>query len=295
MARFASVEDVDLESAQVDLRFEFGPERPAARRLEYRARFTGDTSPEKIHRMMSLVEKGCHTTNTIHAEVPVTAALVVNDEDLGTELGDEDGNASESHSQDLTDWGEYDIEGTVRILETYWREGTSEGFTLHADETKARGGQGKAMSPIRNFMMGTAFGIGNQAVRSAELLEMSLDTLEIDVETAYDARPKMLLGDLYAGALWFSYKLKIQSKDSRATIRRWFEHVHWNARTLDTVRRPVPVVPQVVLNGVDIGFELPDLPSPEPTREMWRGAQLSDGAFAYDSVTQPRSDSGDAM
>src|SRR5687767_3716997 len=101
MARFASLDDIDLDSAQVDLRFEFGPGRPAATKLEYRASFTGETTPEKIDRMMSLVEKGCHTTNTIHTEVPVAGDLILNGEELERSFGSDLREAPESFSTDL--------------------------------------------------------------------------------------------------------------------------------------------------------------------------------------------------
>jgi len=157
--------------------------------------------------------------------------------------------------------------------------GESEGFTVNADETSARGGTSKAPSPLLHFMMGSGFGIGVQAVRSAAEIGFKLDNFEIDVETAYDGRGKMMLGDLYVGGLWFKYWLNVHSPEKPSRAVEFLNHVERNCLTTDILRRPVALVPHVMVNGKDINYTLPTQPSPEAVRRE-RGFEAEESVFA---------------
>jgi len=276
VTRYASVLDTILNSAGVDLRFTFGSEQPGASSLEYWARFKTDEDEGRIRELMTLLEKGCHTTNTIRAAVPVIPHLRLNGKEIPyTSIGEpRDPGVGQSHSLET-----FTLDASVRIIDTYWREGTSEGHRVNADETSRRGGTSKAPSPLLHFMMGAGFGIGSQAIRSAGDIGFQLDHFEIDFETAYDTRGKMMLGDFYTGQIWFKYWLDVQSPEPPMRAVEFLNHLERYCPTTHTLRRPVKLIPHVLVNGREISYSLPELSSPEALLQE-RGFEADEGVFA---------------
>ncbi len=276
VTRYASVLDTILDNAELDLRFTFERERPEATSLEYWARFKTEATEERISELMTLLEKGCHTTNTIRAAVPVIPHLRLNGKEISyTPIGvPPDTGDVPSRSGDT-----FTIDATVRLIDTYWREGTSEGLTVNADETLGRGGTSKAPSPLLHFMMGTGFGIGHQAVLSAEQLGFQLDHFEIDVETAYDTRGKMMLGNFYTGQIWFKYWLDMHCPEPPARAVEFLNHLERKCRTTATLNRVVKLIPHVTVNGREIDYTLPELAPPEALRAE-RGFKAAEAVFA---------------
>ncbi len=269
VTRYASALDIDLSSVQINLRFDFAREISSANHLEYWAHFGTSAPDERIREIMTWVERGCHTTNTIRAAVPVIPHVRLNGEEFpSTPI--ETYSVYREVSADRS--SAFTVDAAVRIIDTYWREGTSGGFTVHADEALVRGGTGKAPTPLDYFMMGTGFGIGTQAVMSAKAIGFQLDHFEIDVETAYDTRGKHRLGDLFVGQLWFKYWLNIHSSETPSRARQLIDHVERHGRTTNTLRHPVRLIPHVIVNERDIGFSLPKQPAPEDVRAE-RGVQ----------------------
>ncbi len=263
VTRYASALDIELSSAEINLRFDFTRDLSAANYLEYWARFGTNEPDERIHEVMTRVEKGCHTTNTIRAAVPVIPHFRLNGEELPyTPTG-----MPPIHSETPPDRPEaFTIDASIRIIETYWREGSSEGFTVNADEALVRGGTGKALGPLGHFLVGTGFGIGTQAVMSAKAIGFHLDHFEIDVETAYDLRGKHMLGDLYVGQIWFQYWLNIHSPEPPSRALQLIDHLERHCRTTNTLRHPVRLIPHVIVNEREIEFSLPEQPAPEVVR-----------------------------
>ena len=93
-----------------------------------------------------------------------------------------------------------------------------------------------------------------------------LDHYTIDVETAYDQRGKAMLGDFYVGQMWFKYWLNAQSAEPPARIVSLLDDVERQCRSIDTLRRPVSLVPHVIVNGEELALSLPALPRPETIR-----------------------------
>jgi len=276
VTRYASVLDTILNSAEVDLRFTFGSEHPGADSLEYWARFKTDEDEGRIRELMTLLEKGCHTTNTIRGAVPVIPHLRLNGKEIPyTPIGVPPGpEALQNPSLEKST-----TDASVRIIDTYWREGTSEGHRVNADETSRRGGTSEAPSPLLHFMMGTGFGIGSQAVRSAQQIGIQMNHFAIDIETAYDTRGKMMLGDFYTGQIWFKYWLDMQSPESPSRAVEFLNHLERYCPTTHTLRWPVKLIPHVLVNGREISYRLPELSSPEALLQE-RGFEADEGVFA---------------
>ncbi len=270
VTRYASLLDINLIFAELDLRFGFGGERPAANYLECWARFRTDEPSERILEMINRVDKGCHSTNTIRADVPIIPHLCLNGEELPY-------TPSGLPPEALAGLDTFAIDASLRIIDTYFWEGTSEGFTVNTDETSGRGGTSKAPAPLLYFLMGTGFDIGNQAIRSAAAIGFQLDHFSIDVQAVYDMRGKQA-SNLYVGQIWFKYCLNLESPELPDRALQLIDHVDRNCRATDTLRRPVPHIPHVVVNGQEIQYSLPALSSPEVVRAE-RGLEVDETVF----------------
>jgi len=90
LARYASQLDVEIEDAEMDIRMSYDTRgkllladiSPQCQELTYVWKVKSPAPPEKVQEMVRLIEKGCHTINTIRNPVPVSGKLVLNDQQL---------------------------------------------------------------------------------------------------------------------------------------------------------------------------------------------------------------------
>lgn len=90
LARYASQLDVEIEDAEMDIRMSYDTRgkllladvSPQCQELTYVLKVKSPAAPEKVQEMVKLIEKGCHTINTIRNPVPVAGKLVLNDQEL---------------------------------------------------------------------------------------------------------------------------------------------------------------------------------------------------------------------
>jgi uncharacterized OsmC-like protein len=90
MARFAKKLDVSVDDAEMDLRMTYDlrvKKRPsdfstAAQDLAYLLKLKSSAPAEKVLRVASLTDKGCHTVNSMRKRVPVTGKLLLNDKEF---------------------------------------------------------------------------------------------------------------------------------------------------------------------------------------------------------------------
>jgi hypothetical protein len=90
LTRYASQLDIEIEDAEMDIRMTYDTRgkllladvSPACRELTYIFKIQSPAPSAKVHEMLQLVEKGCHTINSLKTPVPVSGKLVHN----GTEL-----------------------------------------------------------------------------------------------------------------------------------------------------------------------------------------------------------------
>lgn len=90
LARYASQLDVEIEDAEMDIRMSYDTRgkllladiSPQCQELTYVLKVKSPAPPEKVQEMVRLIEKGCHTINTIRNPVPVSGKLVLNDQEL---------------------------------------------------------------------------------------------------------------------------------------------------------------------------------------------------------------------
>jgi hypothetical protein len=90
LTRYAAELDVQIDDANMDIRISYDSRgkllledvSPAAQWVEYVWDIRSPALLEKVQELVALVEKGCHTINTLREPVPVTALLKFNGADV---------------------------------------------------------------------------------------------------------------------------------------------------------------------------------------------------------------------
>lgn len=87
LTRYASQLDVPIEDAELDIRMSYDTRgklqladvSPAAQSVTYSFKIASPAPSDKVRELAGLIEKGCHTVNTIRNPVPVSGKVVHND------------------------------------------------------------------------------------------------------------------------------------------------------------------------------------------------------------------------
>ena len=90
LTRYASHLDIPIEDAEMDIRATYDSRgkllledvSPGAQMIEYVFSITSPAPPEQIKQMVQMIEKGCHTINTIKQPTPVSAKIILNGAEL---------------------------------------------------------------------------------------------------------------------------------------------------------------------------------------------------------------------
>jgi len=90
LARYASEFSVQIDRAELDIRIEYSglgkmmvnEDSPAAQRMTYKWEIDSPSPREKVAEMLSWIEKGCHTLNSLRQPVPVEGKLELNGAEL---------------------------------------------------------------------------------------------------------------------------------------------------------------------------------------------------------------------
>lgn len=90
LARYASELDIQVEDAEMDIRMTYDTRgklqlediSPACRDLTYVFKIKSPAPSEKVQQLAQMIEKGCHTINSLRAPVPVSGKLVHNGQEF---------------------------------------------------------------------------------------------------------------------------------------------------------------------------------------------------------------------
>jgi hypothetical protein len=90
LTRYAAELDVQIDNAEMDIRMSYDTRgklrladvSPACQGVTYVLNIKSPAPSEKVRQMVDLIEKGCHTINTIRNPVPVSGKLVHNGEEF---------------------------------------------------------------------------------------------------------------------------------------------------------------------------------------------------------------------
>lgn len=90
LTRYASELDVQIDDAEMDIRMSYDTRgklrladvSPACQGVTYTLSIKSPAPPEKVRELVDLIEKGCHTINTIRKPIPVSGKLVHNGQEF---------------------------------------------------------------------------------------------------------------------------------------------------------------------------------------------------------------------
>ena len=90
LARYASQLDIEIEDAEMDIRMTYDSRgkllladiSPGCNDLTYIFKIQSPAPSEKIQEMLRLIEKGCHTINSLKNPVPVAGKLIHNGQEV---------------------------------------------------------------------------------------------------------------------------------------------------------------------------------------------------------------------
>jgi hypothetical protein len=86
LTRYASQLDIEIEDAEMDIRMTYDTRgkllladaSPACRELTYVFNIKSPAPSEKVQELLQMIERGCHTINSLRIPVPVSGKLVHN-------------------------------------------------------------------------------------------------------------------------------------------------------------------------------------------------------------------------
>jgi hypothetical protein len=90
LTRYASQLDIEIEDAEMDIRMTYDTRgkllladiSPGCRELTYVFKIRSPAPSAKIQELLALIEKGCHTINSLKNPVPVLGKLIHNGQEL---------------------------------------------------------------------------------------------------------------------------------------------------------------------------------------------------------------------
>lgn len=91
LTRYASQLDVEIEDAEMDIRMTYDTRgkllladvSPGCRELTYVFKIQSPSPSAKIQELLELIERGCHTINSLKNPVPIVGKLVHNGKEIG--------------------------------------------------------------------------------------------------------------------------------------------------------------------------------------------------------------------
>lgn len=91
LTRYAAELDVQIDDAEMDIRMSYDTRgklgladvSPACQGVSYVFSIKSPAPSEKVTELVGMIEKGCHTMNTIRNPIPVAGKLVHNGKEFG--------------------------------------------------------------------------------------------------------------------------------------------------------------------------------------------------------------------
>ena len=90
LTRYASQLDIEIEDAEMDIRMTYDTRgkllladvSPGCRELTYVFKIESPAPSAKIQELLAMIERGCHTINSLKSPVPVAGRLVHNGQEI---------------------------------------------------------------------------------------------------------------------------------------------------------------------------------------------------------------------
>lgn len=129
----------------------------------------------------------------------------------------------------------------VRVRDGTTCEIEGSGWHLTADVGVASGGNNAGPGPgvLERAALGSCLAIGYATW--AARLDVPIERLEVEVETDFDARGMLGVGEQPPGFSAIRYRVFIESPAPEADVRRVIDEADAHSPALDDFRRPLPV------------------------------------------------------
>lgn len=133
----------------------------------------------------------------------------------------------------------------VRITNGTTCEITSGSKQLICDIGKAEGGNDAGPGPgiLERGALGSCLAIGY--AQQAAIMGVSVDNIEVEIETEFDARGQFGLAKIPPGFKKIRYKVTIESSATKQTIQELIEKADALSPVLDDFKRPIPVKQEI--------------------------------------------------
>ena len=90
LTRYASELAVQIDDAEMDIRMSYDTRgklgladvSPACQEVSYALTIKSPAPPDKVRQMVGMIERGCHTINTIKNPIPVSGKLIHNGQEF---------------------------------------------------------------------------------------------------------------------------------------------------------------------------------------------------------------------
>lgn len=140
----------------------------------------------------------------------------------------------------------------IRVLSGTTCEIIASGKKLICDVGTDAGGNDAGPGPgiLERGALGSCLAIG-YATWAAHL-EIPIDSIEVDIESDFDARGQFALGEDPPGFKELRYKVSIESQAPENKIRELIEKADSHSPVLDDFRRPIPIKREININSKEI-------------------------------------------
>jgi hypothetical protein len=105
----------------------------------------------------------------------------------------------------------------------------------------------------------------SQLTQCASYLGVRIDKAELSVVGEFDQRGKFGLADVPSACRRFTYQLELQSPEKKERVVELLAFMERSCYATNTLRRPVEVVPRLLLNGREVAVNLE--PTNKPARK----------------------------
>ena len=93
LTRYASELDVPIEDAEMDIRMTYDTRgklgimdvSPACQEARYVFKIKSPSPSENVRQLVAMIEKGCHTVNSLRNPIPIVGTLVHNNQEFNVQ------------------------------------------------------------------------------------------------------------------------------------------------------------------------------------------------------------------
>jgi uncharacterized OsmC-like protein len=129
----------------------------------------------------------------------------------------------------------------LRTLEQLHHEAKAEGFTVHIDEPKERGGTATGCSPLHHFVIGAASCFLTQMARLTIVKNLKIDSMEILARAHADRKSREFLDMIY--------DIKMTGSENKEEVIKLLHESEALCFVHQTLKKVIPLTSNLTFNG----------------------------------------------